>query len=110
MKRVHEDSMLLKENINFSKRAYGSCARRILMKSETATVAIRKWSPRVDRNLHLRIVRVAVGSRRLVATVSIRKWRFQSTRGDHLRIVRVAVGSRRQVATVSIRKRRFQST
>ena len=74
MKRVHEDSMLLKEKIFFSKRAYGSCARRILMKSETATVAIRKWSPRVDRNLHLRIETVATNRLDPTATRTIRKW------------------------------------
>ena len=60
MKCVHEDSMLLKENAKCSKRAYGSRARIILMKSETATVSIRKWRFQSTRGDHLRIATVAV--------------------------------------------------
>ena len=52
--------------------------------------AERKQSSRGD---HLRIVRVAVGSRRLATTHTIRKWRFQSMRGDHLRLVIVVYES-----------------
>ena len=53
---------------------YGSRARRILMKSETATVAIRKWSPWVDWNLHLRIETVATNRLDPTATRTIREW------------------------------------